>query len=89
VKAYDHNTAAGCRKVKPGLQPPVCAVSDSGAEVGAIHPKGMPMIFTKAEECEAWKPAPGEQAKVLQRPLSDGLLKIVRRGEKDDIIGVG
>jgi len=58
--------------------------TEPNLEVGAIHPKAMPVILTKPEEVEAWLTQPWEQAKVLQRPLSDGALKIVARGEKED-----
>ena len=30
--------------------------TDANAEVGAIHPKAMPVILTTPEEIEAWKP---------------------------------
>ena len=42
------------------------------------------MIFTKPEECEAWLTQPWELAKAMQRPLPDGALTIVARGEKED-----
>lgn len=54
------------------------------AEVGAIHPKAMPVILTEPEEIERWLTAPTEDALSLQRPLPDGALKIVARGEKED-----
>lgn len=58
--------------------------TDPNAEVGAIHPKAMPVILTKPEEIETWLKAPAEEALKLQRPLADGTLKIVARGEKMD-----
>jgi putative SOS response-associated peptidase YedK len=53
-------------------------------EVGAVHPKAMPVILTLNEERAAWLSAPWPEAKVLQRPLPDGALTIVARGERRD-----
>lgn len=47
------------------------------AEVGAIHPKAMPVILTTPEEWQAWLAAPWNEARELQRPLPDGALRIV------------
>lgn len=47
------------------------------AEVGKIHPKAMPVILTAPDEWQAWLNFPWDQAKVLQRPLADGVLKLV------------
>ena len=58
--------------------------SDANAEVGAIHPKAMPVILTSDEEIERWMTAPAKEALMLQRPLPDASLKIVARGEKQD-----
>jgi putative SOS response-associated peptidase YedK len=58
--------------------------TDANAEVGAIHPKAMPVILTTAAEIEQWMTAPAEEALKLQRPLPDGALKIVATGEKED-----
>jgi putative SOS response-associated peptidase YedK len=54
------------------------------AEVGAIHPKAMPVILRDAAEIDLWMTAPLPEALQLQRPLPDGALKIVLRGEKQD-----
>ena len=54
------------------------------AVVGSIHPKAMPVILTTPEECDTWMSAPPAEALALQRPLPDGALQIVARGEKRD-----
>ncbi|MET3996441.1 hypothetical protein ABID65_008117 [Bradyrhizobium sp. S3.9.2] len=58
--------------------------TDPNAEVGAIHPKAMPVIVTTPEEVETWMTAPADEALKLQRPLLDGALRIVARGVKED-----
>jgi putative SOS response-associated peptidase YedK len=58
--------------------------TEANREVGAIHPKAMPVILTTPEEIETWLTAPAQEALRLQRPLPDGSLKIVARGEKQD-----
>jgi putative SOS response-associated peptidase YedK len=58
--------------------------TDANAEVGAIHPKAMPVILTRPDELETWMAAPWSEASSLQRPLPDGSLQIVARGEKTD-----
>ena len=58
--------------------------TEPNTEVGAIHPKAMPVILTSREEIDLWMTAPTEDALKLQRPLADGALMIVARGEKKD-----
>lgn len=58
--------------------------TEPNKEVGVIHPKAMPVILTTPEEIETWMTAPTEEALKLQRPLPDGALKIVARGEGKD-----
>lgn len=58
--------------------------TDANKEVGAVHPKAMPVILTTQDEFDTWLSAPAADALKLQRPLADGSLKIVARGEKQD-----
>lgn len=58
--------------------------TEPNAEVGAVHPKAMPVILTEARDFETWLAAPWIEAVKLQRPLPDGALKIVARGAKQD-----
>jgi putative SOS response-associated peptidase YedK len=58
--------------------------TDANKDVGAVHPKAMPVILTTPNELDTWLSAPAADALKLQRPLADGSLKIVARGEKQD-----
>lgn len=58
--------------------------TDANAEVGAIHPKAMPVILTEVAQIEAWLTAPWSEVCELQRPLADGALLVVARGQKKD-----
>ena len=58
--------------------------TEPNAEVGAIHPKAMPVILTTEAEIETWLTAPAGDALKLQRGLSDNSLKIVAKGTKQD-----
>jgi putative SOS response-associated peptidase YedK len=75
------------RKVKEGeVETDLFAflTTEPNAEVGAIHPKAMPVVLTEQHEIETWLTAPTDVALSLQRPLPDGALVIVARGEKQD-----
>ena len=56
--------------------------TDANAEVGAVHPKAMPVILTRKEELKTWLIVPWREAARLQRPLPDGALRIMARGEQ-------
>jgi putative SOS response-associated peptidase YedK len=70
----------GVRKIKTGMETiDVFAflTTEPNAEVGAVHPKAMPVILTKPDEIETWMSEPWEIAKELQRALPDGALKYI------------
>jgi putative SOS response-associated peptidase YedK len=58
--------------------------TEPNAEVGAIHPKAMPVILTTPDEVETWITAAPEEALKPQRPLPNGTLEILTRGLKED-----
>ena len=75
------------RKVKEGeVEADLFAflTTEPNAEVGALHPKAMPVILTEPEEIETWMTAAAADALALQRPLPDGALRIVARGRNMD-----
>lgn len=74
------------RKVKLGLETVdayAILTCPPNAEVGAVHPKAMPVILGQ-DDVERWLTAPAAEALKLQRPLPDGSLRIVVRGEPED-----
>jgi putative SOS response-associated peptidase YedK len=56
--------------------------TEPNAEVKAIHPKAMPVILTTPAEIEPWPTAPTNDALALQRPLPDGSVRVVARGDR-------
>ncbi|MCJ2061133.1 SOS response-associated peptidase family protein [Methylobacterium sp. J-088] len=75
------------RKVKDGETTDdlyASLTTEPNAEVGAVHPKAMPVILTKPEEWAAWLSAPWSEAKDLQQPLVDDALVVVARGPRRD-----
>lgn len=50
--------------------------TEPNAEVAPVHPKAMPVILARPDEWDAWLRAPWAEAKVLQRPLADGVLRL-------------
>ena len=62
--------------------------TEPNMEIGAIHPKAMPVILTNRENIDIWMNAPAREALRLQRPLADDVLKIIARGAKQDEEGL-
>jgi putative SOS response-associated peptidase YedK len=62
--------------------------TEPNKEVGAIHPKAMPVILRTREEIDLWMTATTSEALKLQRPLADDSLVIVAKGTKQDSGGL-
>jgi putative SOS response-associated peptidase YedK len=58
--------------------------TEPNREVGAIHPKAMPVILRTREEIDLWMTAPVPEALQQPRPLPDNALMIVARSAKQD-----
>lgn len=75
------------RKVKDGATTDdlyAFLTTSANAEVATVHDKAMPVILRTTDEVETWLTAPVAEALGLQKPLPDGSLQIVARGEKQD-----
>jgi putative SOS response-associated peptidase YedK len=46
----------------------------------------MPVILTTLEEIEMWLTVATDEALKLQRPLANGMLRVVARGTKEDTL---
>lgn len=79
----------GVRKLKEGeISADIFAflTTEANKEVGAIHPKAMPVILCDQDEIDLRLNAPWSEANSLQRPLPDAALQIVARGRKEDSV---
>jgi putative SOS response-associated peptidase YedK len=52
--------------------------------VRPVHAKAMPVLLTTEQEFDSWLDAPVNEAIALQKPLPNGLLRMVATGEKSD-----
>jgi putative SOS response-associated peptidase YedK len=52
--------------------------------VAPVHPKAMPVLLLDKSARDTWMTCSLEAALALQRPATDGTLKIVAAGEKED-----
>ena len=59
--------------------------TEPNTEVGAFHPKAMPVILTTPEEWESWLTEPWPSASALQRPLPPFTLMTIDSGPEPKI----
>lgn len=76
-----HPAWEGVRKIKAGWERADLfgfLTTEPNAEVGAVHPKAMPVVLTQVSEWTTWLNAPWDEARDLQRPLPDGALDVIQ-----------
>lgn len=56
----------------------------ANAEVAPVHFKAMPVILRNEAEWNTWLTGPVPEALALQKPLPDGILKVVATGQRED-----
>jgi putative SOS response-associated peptidase YedK len=72
--------ATAIRKIKEGQVTDdffAFLTCEPNAQVGAVHPKAMPVVLTEPLEWEVWLNAPWAEAGKLQRPLKDSSLRLI------------
>ena len=75
------------RKVKEGQTTNELSASRPPSRTrSSRHAKAMPVILTTQDEVDLWTTAPAKDALTLQRPLPDDTLRIVARGQKEDVL---
>jgi putative SOS response-associated peptidase YedK len=58
--------------------------TEASEVVCPVHAKAMPVLLTAAGDWDAWLAGPVDEARALQRPLPDAMLRIVAAGDKTD-----